>query len=353
MMDNRPRTWLPALAGLVLLCIPSAMAAEGRTPIPFAAPVATPIVIDTPGSYVLTRNLTATGAGPAIQITATGVTLDLNGKVITPDPASPGIEIGTGAEATVRNGAIDGGAVGITGDTGCDATIEDVRIRSTSGEGILMSEAEIVVIRRTIIDNAGSIAIALEGTPTYTTQATIEDNLIRGSADGICVFIGGSVEISNNRLQGITSGGLSAGIIVESVGAALISHNTIEDTTNVNGIVLVNSDGATLLNNLVSDTVGGHGISFSSNDSFIVDNVVQNAGNAGLFISGDRNNVRGNTLSGNGSYGLHIGPTADFNVFTGNIGQGNSGDTSTCLMDANLCGPAGGTNIIPTDNNYF
>lgn len=80
---------------------------EPRTPISSA-----PFIISTPGSYYLTTNITSS-TGDAIDIAASGVTLDLNGFTIssTLDPAN-GIAIGfnTGvSDVAVLNGHIVSG----------------------------------------------------------------------------------------------------------------------------------------------------------------------------------------------------------------------------------------------------
>jgi len=359
MIDRRSRLLLPAVAGLAILFAAPTETAEGRIPIPFTAPVTTPIVIDTPGSYVLTRNLAPSGPGPVIRVLATGVTLDLNGHVISPS-SSRGIELDMGAEATIRNGTIEGGTYAIFGNPTANATIEDVRISSPSGRGIYLMEPDLVVIRRVTIKDAGSIGIAVEGSPASgsRTEATIEDNLIRGAADGICVFAGGSVEISNNRIKDITAGTFAAGIIVEAVSAALISQNTVEQTTGVTGIHVATADGARLVDNLVSNTVGGVGIFVSSDSSLIAGNVVQSAGSEGMEITGDRNRVRDNVLSNNGVWGLILRASAGVNVMTGNTLYGNGGTIGTGTCYAGLWGTVdycdedgpSGDNIFEPDN---
>ncbi|NIM63007.1 MAG: hypothetical protein GTO30_15605, partial [Acidobacteria bacterium] len=78
------RGWFKLFVPLLMLVALPAMAQNGRIPIPFAAPVATPIVITAPGSYVVTRNLVPTGPGPIIIIalpaasTVDDVVIDLN-----------------------------------------------------------------------------------------------------------------------------------------------------------------------------------------------------------------------------------------------------------------------------------
>ncbi|MGD8279046.1 MAG: right-handed parallel beta-helix repeat-containing protein [Gemmatimonadota bacterium] len=340
---------------LLLLASPFAAADEGRVPIPFAAPVATPIVIDSPGSYVLTRNLAATGSGPVIRIETTDVTLDLDGKVVTAFSTSRGIEVGPGGDAVIRNGSIRGGTDGVFGDEGSSVTIEDVHIAGGSGGGVVLFGTVVAVVRRAVIEDTGGVGIALEGS-AGSVYATLADNVIRNAHDGICAFDGGSVEISNNRLREIAAGAFAGAIVVDSIDAALITRNTIEDTTGVAGIRLINANGATLENNLVSGNPGGAGIELSSHDCLVSGNVVRAAGLAGFDVAGDRNRIRDNVTNLNGSFGLRLRAAAGSNVVTGNMARGNAavpGDCSAAGWTENeWCDDAGPatTNTVSGDN---
>jgi hypothetical protein len=134
---NRSESFLPSALALALCTLP--LAAQGTFP-PTTAP-GTPIMksldqiesrtpvsslsalppyaISASGSYYLTGNITVT-TGTAIQITGSGVTLDLNGFSII-SSASPttgnGIEItGSARNIVVRNGTVQGG-VTLSGTT--------------------------------------------------------------------------------------------------------------------------------------------------------------------------------------------------------------------------------------------
>src|ERR1017187_8409666 len=76
---------------------------EARTPIS-----SVPYTISAPGSYYLTGNL-AVSSGTAITITASQVTLDLNGFTLSSTEATPTgtgilLEVGGNSDITIRNG---------------------------------------------------------------------------------------------------------------------------------------------------------------------------------------------------------------------------------------------------------
>jgi parallel beta-helix repeat protein len=77
---------------------------EPRTPIS-----SLPFTISNPGSYYVTTNLTYTGSGNGISITASNVTLDLNGFILQGTPnSSDGILVTGGVNVAIRNGALTG-----------------------------------------------------------------------------------------------------------------------------------------------------------------------------------------------------------------------------------------------------
>lgn len=83
---------------------------EPRTVLRASDEVVEPLVIDQSGSYYLTQNVIAIPDNPAIRITASNVTLDLNGFTVSGNQEvqdGDGIRI-EGAQVTVRNGTVRG-----------------------------------------------------------------------------------------------------------------------------------------------------------------------------------------------------------------------------------------------------
>jgi hypothetical protein len=107
-------------AALALLTVSIASAfetAQGVTATPITS---LPFTISTPGNYYLPADLTATGAGVAILITANEVVLDLNGRSLTAAGAAVNPDVGIGIavvnheDVTIQNGDINGfGAYGV------------------------------------------------------------------------------------------------------------------------------------------------------------------------------------------------------------------------------------------------
>ena len=123
----RRKIWLLALVGVVLLGGQAAWADDGFYVISVGGGVGTkitsvPYTISNPGFYYFGGNLTYTGTGSAISITADNVTLDLMGFSLT----GGGKEIGTNTgispnnndnsrNVEIRNGTVSGFTVGVAG----------------------------------------------------------------------------------------------------------------------------------------------------------------------------------------------------------------------------------------------
>ena len=354
-----------------------AVAAEGRIPIPFAAPVATPITISNPGRYVLTRNLAATAAGPIFEIIPGAavpgdIEIDLNGFILnnTLNPGFPVIRVSAGGAATrevvIRNGALQGGSrsIEVMGGPGIltrKLVIEDIRSTSATTDGIYLdSIADFRVSRCTVVD-AGDAGIRVENLAApLTFQGTIEGNIVRNCQDGIDVNGGpplGTVAILNNRVESVVPGGpYLAGIQVQSCLASLVSENTIREVSVVGGVCLrlVNTNGSKLFDNVIS-RCSGHGIQLdaSSNDNYVVRNVVREASgaaNAGLRIDGDRNHIEANLSSNNTGHGFEFIAGADNNVYRQNVARGNLGAAcAPVACSPNFCN-AGVGNASNLDN---
>lgn len=314
---------------LALTSIP-ALAAEGRIPIPFTSPVATPINITAPGKYILTRPLKATAAGPLINIAVgvgaglSEVDIDLNGFTIDATTFAGAIGIrgssipGSTGEIAIRNGAIQGGVNGIVIVAAAGAAlrkvaVEGVRIGGTSSNALQISDAQNSVLRNNIIVDAGvgaggpaaGILLTVAG-GGVTMQATIENNLVRNTKDGINVTGTAALPITaailNNRLESIQPGGVTGDAIhLENDLGCLVSENTIREVFGGNGIRLVNASGTKLFDNVVNRvTANGIFLDPASNDNLIWRNVVQTATGSGVYVAGKRNEIDANLLNTNG-----------------------------------------------------
>ena len=116
---------------------------EPRIPISQPAPGGFPIVISQPGSYFLTQNITGESGQDGIQITTSGVTLDLNGFTVAGVPESlKGVHVTCSAACALIE--IRGGNVATWGGDGIDmglgtGQITDLWVRANAGSGVVMS----------------------------------------------------------------------------------------------------------------------------------------------------------------------------------------------------------------------
>jgi parallel beta-helix repeat protein len=105
-----------ALAAAVVLSAPLTAQAQRLT-------------IDRPGVYVLQRNITV-NSGDGIVITASGVTLDLNGRTVATETPGTGrgIAISNAKGVVVKNGKIGPFAMNVFGDTIENCTLDSLQI---------------------------------------------------------------------------------------------------------------------------------------------------------------------------------------------------------------------------------
>jgi len=163
--------------------IPATGAADGRTPI------SSSVGINTPGSYVLTANISATGS-TAIAINADNVTLDLNGFTIsgTAGVGSSGVSITLGrSNAVVRNGNIVGFQSGVSvASNATGVLLEDLVIRNSKLHGVIAAgnTSKLIRIRRCSIMDVGATTtsadsgLTLVGIQLAGGNNLVEDTLV-------------------------------------------------------------------------------------------------------------------------------------------------------------------------------
>ena len=159
---------------------------DGRIPIP-----SLPYIIDTPGSYVMTRNLTGSSGESGILIGTNNVEIDLNGFTLF--GAGGSVDgVATRFNAPFANITVRNGASWFWGDDGIDLAVpSNIRIDRVTAAG-----------------NAGS------GIETGT--GTVSDCIVNGPTTGVVgVRAFGAATISNCVVQGYGTGfALNAGGIL-------------------------------------------------------------------------------------------------------------------------------------------
>ena len=338
------RTAVLVLIGVVAL---PAIAGEGRTPI-----YQYPTVINTPGKYIVTRNIDGMG-GPAavIDVQAANVDIDLNGFTLTNwGGTQPIIRSWGGVPLTIRNGTLVGGSEGIFVQSGADdfpmykVVIEDVNVMNPEGYGIRLIWISDFALRRNNVAFSGNVAIYIDGAMAnqYWVMGTIEHNRIVSCNGGITVIHGSSVATLNNRLEQITNIApppAQGAIVYDYCEGGLISENTIQDLYGGGGgIYLGDSSGCKIYNNVVrrvgaAADAGSAGIWLAgfSDDNLVLNNVVTQCATDGLFVEGSRNQIDRNVLNSNGTsgmgHGLHLSANwgGDWNTFGRNTARGNPG----------------------------
>jgi hypothetical protein len=251
-----------------------------------------PVTITLPGSYRLTGSLLRPSVNThGVVISASDVTLDLNGFQIVGTTSCSGVPVscaspGTGRGVTVTADSVSGvlvrnGSVRGSGEAGVylgrASRVEDVRVASSGGDGIRIADFS-RVLRCEVTDSG------VRGIRTLA-HALVEDNLVAGTGAGI-------------------SG-------IEAFGSApVIRDNKV---TNAGGDGIHTSE-ASISGNIVSGCVG---------------DAVEVSGGA---------RIAGNTLVLNVGFGIRFGFVG--NLYTGNTIYTNSGGA--------LAGPV---NVSPGDNS--
>jgi hypothetical protein len=229
--------------------------------------------IGKPGSYVLTRNLTA--AGDCVVIAADFVTLDLAGWVITGDGSTGRGVTGGGRGITVRNGTVTGFSLAVM--LGAGAVVEKVRAIDNGGDGAGIATGSSSMISGNTVSGspfpiAAGFGSTISGNTTRGGQfgitagnfSTVSGNNVVGGGVGIftgfgsivsgntssgsdpSIFTGlGSTVTGNTAKEEGNGGGGSAGIVVDC------PSNVIGNTaTGYSNNLVLSGAGCTNIDNL-------------------------------------------------------------------------------------------------------
>jgi hypothetical protein len=132
------------VSGLCLGPAISSLAQDPRTPIS-----SLPYRITAPGSYYLTANLTATGNGAGIKISADNVTLDLNGFALIGggSGSATGINVPSAQKnILIRNGTVRGWTNGgINASNATNSVIQGIRLSNNSASSTYFNIAGLSV----------------------------------------------------------------------------------------------------------------------------------------------------------------------------------------------------------------
>ncbi len=214
---------------------------DGRRPIPGGS---TPYIIATPGSYVLTGNLTTSGT--AITVSVDNVTIDLNGFTVANTLASGQTFVAnTVSNICLRNGRVTGGAYCINFQgVANDCIVEDIQTASALNAGIIFgnSSSRGCIVRRCTAGNIGSTSTASSGNMSLWgiyfagLAGRVEDCTVTrlvyngsGTPTYIGIFVPAAGAVTGNCVSNCTISQLAAttGIGLLMGGNGLYRNNTV------------------------------------------------------------------------------------------------------------------------------
>lgn len=301
--------YLVVLMGLAINC-PAALGQPKSI-------IACGTTISTPGSYVVTKNLTATSASlPCINVTVAPVTLDLGGFVLTGIGGSPGI-LASAGPLTITNGVISSFKNGIlataTGVIG--VTLSYLSVKNNQGTGAVLGEGAQVRDSNFISNGSG------DGLQVWSSPIITQCAFISNKGSGLHIE-GPAAVVTRNRAA---SNGAH--------GFLIHGDSVLRNNTAIGNALLGFSDsgGASAFRSNVASNNGNAG--FLAFNSALIGNTASGNKNAGFEDEGE-NTFAGNTAFGNGTDGFAGG--SPFTSFYSNTSSTNSRNGFNLLCPDNV-----------------
>lgn len=176
---------VPAMAA-VALCLSALASGQTVRTIPFA-----PITITEPGTYQLTRDIVSSGPETMINVTASGVVIDLNGfQIVGPgNNTGIGVQVDGARNVTVKNGVIANMGVGVrvAGSNnvtvhGLQISARDLAVAPPPETGVMVVQSTGVVIEGNSIFGTG-LGIFMRGGRTRGNR--VSNNTITAGVNGV------------------------------------------------------------------------------------------------------------------------------------------------------------------------
>jgi parallel beta-helix repeat protein len=310
-----------------------AAAAEPRVPLSAATTPGNAFaisVINAPGSYILTQDITVPAGRDGIRLNASNVTVDLNGFSIIGQPGSSGgVEFQDQATVynniVVRNGnvrSMGGGGVTLFSTQAAGARVEGINASNNAGIGILVPDSSTTLNRTSNFNSGGGFQIG-------TSRGGVVESCtaVGNSGDGF-VFAGAGTVARGCFARQNTGAGFSGGPY-----RAVDCSATLNGTAGVTAAGFETTGGSHFTGCVASDNFG-HGFDVSNNSTVsgcrAQDNTLEGIrASSNCAITGNlcfSNNaagirINGNTVNGNGR-GVHV--TMDRNLIVRNSAAGNS-----------------------------
>ncbi|HET6409348.1 MAG TPA: NosD domain-containing protein, partial [Chthoniobacteraceae bacterium] len=235
-----------------------------------------PFTIKKPGAYQLSKNLTFSGTGNAIQVEADDVTIDMKGYTITfdgtitADQQPAGIYALDQKNITIRNGVIQDFHRGIFLDSGNvifaagGHLVENIRADrchsagiEVEGRGSMLRNNWISNVRRVMSGTANTYGMRVSGSGLTIQSNRINDVYVplgnnANVAHGITVDTGDSCRVVDNQISNtsLSVNISSVGLVMTNCAYAIVAGNHI--IRSAAGIQFVDSDDLRYRDNTVT-----------------------------------------------------------------------------------------------------
>jgi len=297
-----------------------------------------PIVVSQPGTYRLTSNITGVAGADGIQISASGVTLDLNGfSVVGVAGSFNGVRTIVGVDGlTVMNGSVrNWGADGVSAGTASGGIYKDLRVAGNGNFGLNVGVSSVCTDCTTFQNGSHGLNLGFNGTLRGCASNNNMGNGIQ-TGNGAAIL---NCAARDNTLVGIATG----------TGSSITSCSAYSN--NSNGFVMIIGS---MISQCVSSSNGDNGILVTS-DCRVMDNCcwgngTLTANGAGIRTLSSDNRIDRNTMTDND---IGIATGAGINLKLTNSMSGNTTQQQVAVGDTISITAARGNATLPHTNFQF
>jgi len=307
-------------------------------------PIVDCVTINSPGSYVLGKNLSIAGEN-CININSNNVTLDCQGFNIDGDDTGfrYGIDVVGVSNVTVHDCRITDFGSGLRFSSTHNSSISNITVTSNPTAGIELSGSD-----DNTITNVTAIANGQNG--VYLTSGSDRNNLTditsSGGVSGIFLISSSFNIVKNSTVDGVYG--------LQIVGANDNNFtNIVASTATSYGVYLWSGAARNIFSNITANSNGQRGFSIDGNSNKIINSTINFQGgtnDVGIYLIRDSNTVENNIINSN-YRGIYLASGADLNIILNNTFESNS--DAGIYVDSSASPNTIYNNLLNNTNNVF
>lgn len=265
--------------------------------------------LNSPDTWILTQDIRNSGADACFLVTASDVTLDLNGHVVigSETAGDAAVEIAPGVEnVEIKNGDLWDWGDAVIVDGADDVTLRSLDVENIVADGITVRNVNGLTVDDVTIDGAGAFGVNLTSVRSARITATPISNTANG---GVRIDDGTAITLDAVSVDGVDAAAPGTGL--KNPGVAVVGSQNVTlrnaSLSNTGMAVGIRSSSAVTVESTTITGARIRGVDGGAVTEFVLSDTSVDASREGVGLVGfDAVAVANLTMSGLSETGIHV-----------------------------------------------